>query len=425
MTRKKVKLVWIGNDSARKASFKKRRTGLLKKVSELTTLCGVSAFVVVYGPDDTEPAVWPSRQVVAQLLARFQSVPEIERCKKMMNQESYLRERAGKMQEQLRKHSRKNKEMEMARIMHQIHKGKQLIEFETIELTGLVWMLEERMKEIRKRVEYFQQGPLSVPGSFLSSDHQNQNQNHQDAGGDADSENIMVGSQQMNGGDYNSSAAAADQGIRTATESLWWENSNGGGGVHISVAPQGYPPNDVGHGVHDQMGSNISPCGNYRVVSAGNYNYNNGNDQMGLPYGYFGEGSNFNNMNAGYDNNNTNVIGLTQMMNFGGISGGNDHQVGNIVLANYGTNINNGGNDQLGFGIQSYVNNNGDNTGGIDMGIGQIPFNNAVNNNIGGSSGFGSDLGLPSGLFCGGTNAGSDAGLPFDIIKNWPASFSP
>jgi hypothetical protein len=165
MTRKKVKLSWIVNDSARKASLKKRRIGLLKKVSELTTLCGVSAFAIIYSPDDEEAAVWPSHQEVQHLLERFQSVPEIEQCRKMMNQDSYLRERTTKFLEQLRKQQRKNKEMEMGHLMQQIHQGRKLDELEMSEMTSLAWFLEQKMKDGGKMVEYFPQNPLA-PGSF-------------------------------------------------------------------------------------------------------------------------------------------------------------------------------------------------------------------------------------------------------------------
>ncbi|KAM1087895.1 hypothetical protein ACFX2B_013233 [Malus domestica] len=63
MTRNKVKLAWIVNDNARKSSFKKRNACLVKKMSELTTLCDISAFVIVYGEDGEESTVWPDRKV--------------------------------------------------------------------------------------------------------------------------------------------------------------------------------------------------------------------------------------------------------------------------------------------------------------------------------------------------------------------------
>ncbi|XP_007028008.2 PREDICTED: agamous-like MADS-box protein AGL28 [Theobroma cacao] len=165
MARKKVKLAWIVNDSARKASLKKRRLGLLKKVNELTTLCGVNACVIICSPDETEPVVWPSQDVVQQQLVRFQSMPELERQKKMMNQETYLREKVTKEQEQLTKCQRRNKEIQMTHFMHQINQGKGLNELNLSELLGLTWFVEEKIKEIRKRIEFFQQVSFAPAGA--------------------------------------------------------------------------------------------------------------------------------------------------------------------------------------------------------------------------------------------------------------------
>ncbi|XVF07509.1 hypothetical protein REPUB_Repub06bG0145200 [Reevesia pubescens] len=161
MTRKKVKLAWIANDSARRASLKKRRLGLMKKVSELTTLCGTEACLIIYSPEENEPMVWPSHAEVHRQLAAFSKMPELERMKKMMNQETYLKDKVNKSQEQLRKNQRRNKEIEMGHLMHQIHQGKGLDELTVDELGGLAWLMEEKMKEIRKRIEFFEQVPAA------------------------------------------------------------------------------------------------------------------------------------------------------------------------------------------------------------------------------------------------------------------------
>ncbi|QCD98449.1 MADS-box transcription enhancer factor 2A [Vigna unguiculata] len=84
MTRKKVKLAFIVNDSARKATFKKRKKGLMKKVSELSTLCGIDACAIVYSPYDPQPEVWPSPMGVQRVLAKFRRMPELEQSKKMV-----------------------------------------------------------------------------------------------------------------------------------------------------------------------------------------------------------------------------------------------------------------------------------------------------------------------------------------------------
>lgn len=170
MTRKKVKLVWIASDNARKASFKKRRLGLLKKVSELTTLCGVYAFAVVNGPDDDHPVIWPSLSAAQHLYRRFHSLPEVERQKKMTNQETYLKERTTKAQDLLKKHIKKNQELELDLLMHQLQQGRQIYQLTNAELLGLFWMVEERIRDCRKRIEYHQQvHRLPPPTGFVPS----------------------------------------------------------------------------------------------------------------------------------------------------------------------------------------------------------------------------------------------------------------
>ena len=85
MTRKKVKLAYIVNDSARKATFKKRKRGLMKKVSELSTLCGIEACAIVFSPYDAQPELWPSPIGVQRVLSQFKKMPEMEQSKKMVH----------------------------------------------------------------------------------------------------------------------------------------------------------------------------------------------------------------------------------------------------------------------------------------------------------------------------------------------------
>ncbi|OMO69196.1 Transcription factor, MADS-box [Corchorus capsularis] len=165
MTRKKVKLAWIMNDSSRKASLKKRRLGLIKKVNELSILCGVPACMIMYSPDESQPTVWPSSEVARYMIARFRSMPEMEQLKKMMNQETYLRERFNKSQEQVVKCHKKNRKAEMDHLMHQIFNlGRPIDSLSMSEMSGLAWMADEQMKAIRKRIDYLHQSPFT-PGT--------------------------------------------------------------------------------------------------------------------------------------------------------------------------------------------------------------------------------------------------------------------
>jgi hypothetical protein len=78
MTRKKGKLAFIVNDGARKATYKKRKKGLLKKADELTTLCGIKACAIIYGPNEPQTEIWPSPWGVQSVLSKFRTMPELE-----------------------------------------------------------------------------------------------------------------------------------------------------------------------------------------------------------------------------------------------------------------------------------------------------------------------------------------------------------
>lgn len=49
----------IESEKSRKATFQKRKNGIMKKAHELSTLCGVECCVIVYGPDNNRPEIWP------------------------------------------------------------------------------------------------------------------------------------------------------------------------------------------------------------------------------------------------------------------------------------------------------------------------------------------------------------------------------
>ncbi|XP_039003304.1 agamous-like MADS-box protein AGL80 [Hibiscus syriacus] len=166
MTRKKVELVYITNDSKRKASYKKRKKGLMKKVSELSTLCGVDACVIMYNPYDPQPEVWPSPMGVQQVLSKFRQIPEMEQSKKMVNQESFLIQRNTKASEQLIKQCMINREKEMTHVMFQNLVGKDGIDgLNMMDLNDLGWLIDQNLKEVEKRIDSLTQTSHDPQGS--------------------------------------------------------------------------------------------------------------------------------------------------------------------------------------------------------------------------------------------------------------------
>ncbi|GAA0153242.1 hypothetical protein LIER_37642 [Lithospermum erythrorhizon] len=93
MTRKnKVKLYLIQNMSERKVSFRKRNTGLMKKLSKLSTFCDVDACAIILNPFNSRFDVWPSPPGVQSVLTKFGHPPELEQTKHMHNLETFTQE---------------------------------------------------------------------------------------------------------------------------------------------------------------------------------------------------------------------------------------------------------------------------------------------------------------------------------------------
>ncbi|MBA0825040.1 hypothetical protein Goarm_021662, partial [Gossypium armourianum] len=146
MIRKKVKLLYITNDSSRKANYKKRKKGLMRKMSELSTLCGIGPCAIMYSPYESQPEVWPSRIGFQQVLSKFKMIPEMEERKNLVNQESFLSQRTVKVVEQLKKD----------------YKDKR-------DINNLNLLLVEKMSNIDKRMDAFAMTPLYTQKASSSS----------------------------------------------------------------------------------------------------------------------------------------------------------------------------------------------------------------------------------------------------------------
>lgn len=137
----------------------------MKKVSELSTLCGIDACAIIYSPYDTSPEVWPNTIGAQRVLAEFKRMPEMEQSKKMVNQESFIRQRIAKASEQLKKQSKENREKEMTEIMYQGLTGKGLQNLNLGDLNDLGWVIDQNLKEVNKRIEAVKKGASTSSSS--------------------------------------------------------------------------------------------------------------------------------------------------------------------------------------------------------------------------------------------------------------------
>ncbi|TKY52356.1 MADS-box transcription factor PHERES 2 [Spatholobus suberectus] len=102
MTRKKVKFVLISDDMARKATYKKKKKDLIKKVNELIILYGIPACVITSSPSDPRPKVWPNLEAAKQMIQRYLNAFVLDENKNV-NQESFIMQRIAKAHAQLKK----------------------------------------------------------------------------------------------------------------------------------------------------------------------------------------------------------------------------------------------------------------------------------------------------------------------------------
>ncbi|CAH2044490.1 unnamed protein product [Thlaspi arvense] len=154
--RSKVKLSLIANETARRTTFKKRKRGIMKKINELTTLCGVEACAVVFSQFDPNPEVWPSTVGAQEVYSRFLDMPVLDRTKKMLDHKSFLWERIKKAQEQTKKIYSDNREAEVREFMFECLAGRKTVEnqnYDPRDLRDLTSCIENYDKAVDRRIE--------------------------------------------------------------------------------------------------------------------------------------------------------------------------------------------------------------------------------------------------------------------------------
>ncbi|KAE9619435.1 hypothetical protein Lal_00047349 [Lupinus albus] len=148
MPKEIVKVAYINDINARKASFKKRRKGIFKKLNELTVLCGIQACAILQNPFDSEIEVWPNPSKANQVIERFQNISVTDESRNM-NQESFFIQRISKAQVKLDFQRQENHEKQMNLAMFEFMQTSKLPETLTItDLKVMNDLIEKHIKEI-------------------------------------------------------------------------------------------------------------------------------------------------------------------------------------------------------------------------------------------------------------------------------------
>ncbi|ESQ28597.1 hypothetical protein EUTSA_v10019758mg [Eutrema salsugineum] len=160
MTRKKVKLAFIEKSSSSKKTFQKRKKGILKKVKEISTLCGVTACAIIYSPYTSNPDVWPSTSGVQRVISDFQTLPEMDQQKKWI----------AKLSENLRRLGKDNRDQEMIEVMFQCWDGS-LGRFHPniLDLNDLGYVIKQYQREINRKIEILESSSMEMAASATTA----------------------------------------------------------------------------------------------------------------------------------------------------------------------------------------------------------------------------------------------------------------
>ncbi|ESQ28667.1 hypothetical protein EUTSA_v10019731mg [Eutrema salsugineum] len=143
MTRKKVKLAFIENNSSRKATFQKRKKGILKKVKEISTLCGVTVCAIIYSLYTSNPDVWPSTSGVRRVVSDFQTIT--------------------KLSKNLRRLEKDNREQEMIEVMFQCWDGSlERFHLNILDLNDLGYVIGQYQKDINRKIEILESSSMEM-----------------------------------------------------------------------------------------------------------------------------------------------------------------------------------------------------------------------------------------------------------------------
>lgn len=157
MTREKVKHEYITDDSKRKVSFRKRKGSIMKKIRELSILCGVPAAAVVYSsPSDPQPEVWPDPEGARNVIERYRAKPLL--LDKTLNQEAFIRQRINKEREHLKKRCKENYEQEINQLMLKYLGGQTQPNFSMQYAADMKTAIDQRLKLINMMMEASNKG---------------------------------------------------------------------------------------------------------------------------------------------------------------------------------------------------------------------------------------------------------------------------
>ncbi|KAJ1703512.1 hypothetical protein LUZ63_003291 [Rhynchospora breviuscula] len=107
---------------------------MLKKVQEISVLCGVDACGIIYSPEEAASQVWPQTPDAGRILTEFNNLPELECTRKMTNHLAFLQARCATLRDKVVKKENDNTKLKARALLCEGFSGSDFAELSPNEL---------------------------------------------------------------------------------------------------------------------------------------------------------------------------------------------------------------------------------------------------------------------------------------------------
>lgn len=152
MVRSKIRYELIVDDRTRRETFKKRKSGLLKKLSEFKTLCNVEACGILISGDGMQSDVWPSPHEASEVIQKFINLPTSSRTNNMTDQAGFLKQHLARLSKNLDKENMKVRSLERDLLLVECLTEEKVDVNNSKELHDMLRLLEKKIGMLDRKI---------------------------------------------------------------------------------------------------------------------------------------------------------------------------------------------------------------------------------------------------------------------------------
>ncbi|CAI9103670.1 OLC1v1002196C1 [Oldenlandia corymbosa var. corymbosa] len=150
----------------KKVTFEKKKKSIIKKLQELSILCGVDTCAIFYynqNDEDGDRSVetWPSsRSDAISIINKYRNMSEMEQGRNMLNPELYAQQKIKKLSDQLKKVQQQNRQKEVENMIHQCLDGEiSLKDLSGTDKNDMEHLLIKYVNRIKLRINLMEKHP--------------------------------------------------------------------------------------------------------------------------------------------------------------------------------------------------------------------------------------------------------------------------